>query len=222
MANQHRQEDGTRPGVVAEWFTRSLVSLGMPNPDPFVCLVLPIEVDKADDVDSVLRDFVIWIEHHAIRQWTVDDRGKLKKEFCSSVEEYLSELDCPDEYRTCRRGSGKTSWRDDPHTRIRVVFWLVSCAVSEVYSDKVDLVEEAANNITSNGDKGEALLSCIHKDSFPLGFSTNSPAVDGISSALRMKYLMNLRDMQNKVNLSTAKMQQLTVNEEGSAAATYL
>lgn len=209
MSRHHHDQGNTPPRTVVEWFKRSLVSLGLPNPDSFACLAQPVEVD-ADG--TVLQDFFVWMEHHAIRQWTVDDRKKLQNDFCSSVEQYLSDLDCPETYRMCRGGNGKpSSWQDDPYARTKVVFWLVSCAISEVYSDQAGPVEDVASD---NGDN-DVLFSCIHKDSFPLGFSTNSSAVDDIANALRMKYLMDLRNLQNKVNLITANMQQITVNEGG-------
>jgi len=221
MSRRHNDQGNTscntppRDEAVVEWFRRSLISLGLPNPDSFACLAQPGEVDVAVG-GTVLRDFVVWMEHHVIRQWTVDDRKKLRNDFCSSVEQYLSDLDCPAMYRMCRDGNGKpTSWQDDPYARRKVVFWLVSCAISEVYSDQAGPVEDATEIASGNVNNNAVLLSCIDKDSFPLGFSTNSSAVDDIVNALRMKYLMDLRNLQNKVNLTTSNMQQITVNEGG-------
>ena len=170
-----------------------------------------------------LQRLVIWLEKYAIRQWKVADRNALGDNFDHAFERYLTDLDCPTEYmyRT-RDGSGceednDTHWRTNPQSRGKIVFWVVSTAISELYadqtpmdgnSDKVSQQPQAEQEADTKPDLNNII---IDKDSFPLGFSTDDADMDGILMALRMKYLLDLRQVQNKVNESVAEMQKLTV-----------
>ena len=176
-------------------------------------------ITNSEEGNRQLQQLVLWLENNAIRQWAVDDRKALGDNFDDAFERYLTDLDCPTEYRT-RDGSGceednETYWRTNPQTRGKIVFWVVSSAISELYVDQ--------RPIDDNGDKSSSQAEkeadtkpdlnniIIDKDSFPLGFSTDDANMDGILMALRMKYLLDLRHAQDRVNESVAEMQKLTV-----------
>ena len=101
------------------------------------------------------------------------------------------------------------------------MFWVVSNAISETYLDQRPSGINNGNNAASQADDAtekaaderQDLKKIIDKDSFPLGFSTNDADIDGVLMALRMKYLLDLRRVQNKVNESVAEMQKLTVKK---------
>lgn len=175
---------------------------------------------NSDEGNRQLQRLVIWLENNAIRQWKVDARKVLGDNFDYAFERYLTDLDCPTEYRT-REGSvceedNETYWRTNPQSRGKIVFWVVSTAISELYADQTPMdgnsdkvsQPQAEQEADTKADLNNII---IDKDSFPLGFSTDDADMDGILMALRMKYLLDLRQLQNKVNESVAEMQKLTV-----------
>jgi hypothetical protein len=171
-------------------------------------------ITNSDEGNRNLQDLIIWLENHAIRQWKLDDRKALVDNFDDAFERYLADLDCPTEYRRDTRSGGssgdgniETNWRANPESRGKVVFWVVYNAISETYLDQRPSLESSDNA----SSQGEHLNKIIDKDSFPLGFSTNDANMDGILMTLRMKYLLDLRQIQTKVNESVAEMQKLTV-----------
>ena len=207
------------------WLERSLRSIARccctdpSSVQPPTGLSMSQIITNSEEGNRQLQQLVLWLENNAIRQWAVDDRKALGDNFDDAFERYLTDLDCPTEYRT-RDGSGceednETYWRTNPQTRGKIVFWVVSSAISELYVDQ--------RPIDDNGDKSSSQAEkeadtkpdlnniIIDKDSFPLGFSTDDADVDGILMALRMKYLLDLRHAQDRVNESVAEMQKLTV-----------
>ena len=183
---------------------------------------------NSDEGNRQLQQLVIWLENHAIRQWKVDDREALRDSFEDALERYLTDLDCPAEYLMTDGSSDEeddsnnnnntASWRTNPDSRGKIVFWVVSNAISELYVDQRPM-DDDGDNISSQAEatKKEADTKpdlnniIIDKDSFPLGFSTDDANTDGVLMALRMKYLLDLRQVQNKVNERVAEMQKLTV-----------
>lgn len=176
---------------------------------------------NSDEGNRQLQRLVLWLENHAIRQWTNDDRKALGDNFDNAFERYLTDLDCSTEYRV-RDSSGcednnETYWRTNLQSRGRIVFWVVSSAISELHadqrpmddnSDKLSSQTEKEADACTNADLNNII---IDKDSFPLGFSTDDAGMDGILMALRMKHLLDLRHVQDKVNERVAEMQKLTV-----------
>ena len=183
-------------------------------------------ITNSDEGNRQLQDLIIWLENHAIRQWKVDDRRALGDNFDDAFERYLTDLDCPAEYRESSGntrsvgGNNCADWKANPESRGKIVFWVVSNAISETYLDQRPSGVNNDNNVSSQVDETEKvadeqqdLNKIVDKDSFPLGFSTNDADIDGIIMALRMKYLLDLRRVQNKVNESVAEMQKLTVKK---------
>ena len=184
-------------------------------------------ITNSDEGNRQLQDLIIWLENHVIRQWKVDDRKALLDNFDDAFERYLADLDCPTEYRerignACSVGGNNCSnWKANPESRGKIVFWVVSNAISETYLDQRPSGINNGNNAASQADDAtekaaderQDLKKIIDKDSFPLGFSTNDADIDGVLMALRMKYLLDLRRVQIKVNGSVAEMQKLTVKK---------
>ena len=184
-------------------------------------------ITNSDEGNRQLQDLIIWLENHVIRQWKVDDRRALGNNFDDAFERYLADLDCPVEYRersgnACSVGGNNCSnWKANPESRGKIVFWVVSNAISETYLDQRpsginngnDAASQADDATEKAADERQDLKKIIDKDSFPLGFSTNDADIDGVLMALRMKYLLDLRRVQNKVNESVAEMQKLTVKK---------
>lgn len=183
-------------------------------------------ITNTEKGDRQLQDLIIWLENHAIRQWKVGDRQALVDSFYDAFEKYLTDLDCPVEYRE-RSGNTRSvggnncsNWKTNPESRGKIVFWVVSNAISETYLDQRPSGINNDNNVSlqddateKGADERQDLKKIIDKDSFPLGFSTNDADIDGVLMALRMKYLLDLRRVQNKVNESVAEMQKLTVKK---------
>lgn len=184
-------------------------------------------ITNSDEGNRQLQDLIIWLENHVIRQWKVDDRRALGNNFDDAFERYLADLDCPVDYRersgnACGVGGNNCSnWKANPESRGKIVFWVVSNAISETYLDQRpsginngnDAASQADDATEKAADGRQDLKKIIDKDSFPLGFSTNDADIDGVLMALRMKYLLDLRRVQNKVNESVAEMQKLTVKK---------
>lgn len=184
-------------------------------------------ITNSDEGNRQLQDLIIWLENHVIRQWKVDDRRALGNNFDDAFERYLADLDCPVDYRersgnACGVGGNNCSnWKANPESRGKIVFWVVSNAISETYLDQRpsginngnDAASQADDATEKAADERQDLKKIIDKDSFPLGFSTNDADIDGVLMALRMKYLLDLRRVQNKVNESVAEMQKLTVKK---------
>jgi len=183
-------------------------------------------ITNTEKGDRQLQDLIIWLENHAIRQWKVGDRQALVDSFYDAFEKYLTDLDCPVEYRE-RSGNTRSvggnncsNWKTNPESRGKIVFWVVSNAISETYLDQRQLKVDNCSNVSlqddateKGADERQDLKKIVDKDSFPLGFSTNDADIDGVLMALRMKYLLDLRRVQNKVNESVAEMQKLTVKK---------
>lgn len=183
-------------------------------------------ITNSDEGNRQLQDLIIWLENHVIRQWKVDDRKALVDHFDDAFEKYLTDLDCPAEYRErsgntrSAGGNNCSNWKTNPESRGKIVFWVVSNAISETYLDQRPSGINNDNNVSLQDDATEKgaderhdLKQIVDKDSFPLGFSTNDADIDGVLMALRMKYLLDLRRVQNKVNESVAEMQKLTVKK---------
>jgi hypothetical protein len=180
-----------------QWLAQSLNALGHPDPSSIMtCL--------RTDGDSSLEALVIWLENRVIRQWEVSEREALRRGDSRNLERYLEDLECPSKYLQSR------SWRQDLLVRKKVILWIVSSAISELYADQ----KGAINNSTGRKDSRPDVTFSPGSDTFPLGFSTNDADVDEIAKALRMKYLLDLRALQNRVNQSIAEMQKLTVKQQ--------
>ena len=210
------------------WLERSLRSIAgccctdASSVEPPTGLSMSKIMTNSDEGNRQLQQLVIWLENHAIRQWKVDDREALRNNFEGALERYLSDLDCPTGY-LMRDGSGsggdnETCWRTNPESRGKIVFWVVSNAISELYVDQRPM-DDDGDNVSSQAEatkkgadtKPDLNDIIIDKDSFPLGFSTDDADTDGILMALRMKNLLDLRQVQKKVNERVAEMQKLTV-----------
>jgi hypothetical protein len=89
-------------------------------------------------------------------------------------------------------------WRTIPELRIRVVYWLLSCAISEAYAE--DQGEENLPSTTKKKESSGAILIPEKVDDFPLGFSTCDVQVDRILTLLRMQFLAELEVEQKEQN----------------------
>jgi hypothetical protein len=107
-------------------------------------------------------------------------------------------------------------WREVPKLRIRVVYWLMSCAISEAYAEEQ---EEATNQeVSTNSGTGDTIIP-EKVDDFPLGFSTGDLQVDRVLTVLRMEFLLEIEQEQKAQNEFLAKkiqetaQRQFTINE---------
>lgn len=122
----------------------------------------------------------------------VSAREKLRSDFWSSIGDYLDQLECPNEHGS--EYAIKDDWMLIPRRRTRVMYWLVSCAISEAYGD-------------STCDTSSVVLS-----NFPLGFTTDDPQVDTFLTLARMNHLDKLRKEQDQINGCIVALQQTSVN----------
>lgn len=122
-------------------------------------------------------------------------REKLRTDFWSCIEDYLDELECPPQYYT-------PNWRLDGRLRTRVMYWLISCAISEAHGDS------SRDNDTIIATTAKDTLNV---DYFPLGFTTDDPQVDQALTYIRMQHLLKLRLEQDGINDCIATLQQTSV-----------
>mmetsp|Transcript_20734 Transcript_20734/g.30541 ORF Transcript_20734/g.30541 Transcript_20734/m.30541 type:complete len:286 (-) Transcript_20734:255-1112(-) len=191
---------------------------------------------ESDDMDAdvALEKLVIWLEEYIIRQWDPKSRqNKLESNFWSFLQQYLFDLDCPplyylqpNSFHLNENGefvipndkkASCSYWRYDRFKRPRLIYWIVSCAVSQQYEDSVDHLS-IVEHVEVKEEKQPSALPATEKktssneqepqwkeETFPLGFTTNDEEVDKILTMIRMKYVLNLRNAQNEMNQAIAK-----------------
>ena len=117
-------------------------------------------------------------------------RERLRNNFWSYLVEYLDQLECPSDY------TAGDDWNQDKHRRTRVLYWLVSCAISETH-----------------GDSSSAIATTVPVDAsqFPLGFTTDDLEVDKVLTYIRMKHVLKLRQEQDQINGCIGRLQQTSV-----------
>ena len=176
---------------------------------------------------------------------------RLRNDFWSTIDDYLDELECPETYLGQNKsdidnhttGSGnhhpKSKWRTEPQLRIRVVYWLISCATSEAYADRritttttttptTTTTTTTTNNDNRNKEVAKLSPSTISIPSFdpkafPLGFSTGDDMVDRALTLLRMDLLYHLEQEQeayNRLLVEEIKETSRTFNNPENTATT--
>jgi hypothetical protein len=208
-----------------QWFLTSLTALGHPQPTLFQ------EALSMESGEGPLIQLTLWLEDCIIRLWTLEQRDKLKAEYWKTISVYLEELQCPKAYYTPEH------WQLNPALRIRVIFWLLSVATSELYGDAFLNEGEAMDDDDDDDDApshspntpepstksnesnanfslehvSESDLAALDTTRFPLGFTTGDNQVDGILTLLRMNMLLKLEQEQQYVNHRIAQLQATTV-----------
>jgi hypothetical protein len=143
----------------------------------------------------------------------LERRNKLRNEFWSTIDSYLDDLECPKEGGNLLEATngGKAYWRQDPSLRRRVVYWIISCATSELYTEKLDPKEQVAAAAAAvapavnpmertPATKKLVLLPELDPSVFPLGFSTGDNQVDQLLIILRMNFLQQVEQEQHQYN----------------------
>ena len=186
----------------SSWFLDGLLSLKHSDPssvqDAFLC---KDKDSQQDGPDHQMYNLTLWLEDRMIRQWGIERRNKLRENFWSTVDSYLRDLECPENYMVC----DSIPWREVPKLRVRVVYWLVSCAISEAYAEHQN--EEEANINEKKPTNGGTLHTLIPEkvNDFPLGFSTGDLEVDRALTVLRMQFLLEIEGEQKAQNEFLAK-----------------
>ena len=185
----------------SEWLSENLKVLSYPNPDEFSIDAFTND-NKTSDEKLVLLS--LWLEDNFIRRWNLQMRDAFLRNSNSFWDEhgiwhYLSDLDFP------------RNWKNKKMKEIRIyiVYWLVCQAISESFNDK-----KAKGSIKTVNDK-QGYCSEHDRDNevFPLGFTTGDEFVDKIMTTLRMRYILESRQMQDDMNNSIADMQKFTVKK---------
>ena len=135
----------------------------------------------------------------------LDRRRSLRKDFWTTIDEYLTNLECPQSYMT----TDAKVWRTCRALRGRIVYWLISCAVSESYAENV----EEDDPDRTNG--AQSILEGTQLDSLALGFTTGDDAVDRILKLVRMQNLLGIEQQQRRQNDLLAKKIQQRMKEQG-------
>lgn len=138
-----------------------------------------------------------------------EKRESLRSSFWSVVDDYLRDLDCPQHYFRPDAGSSPNAanaacWRNNPALRVRMVHWLLSCAISERFSEQTD---KNRPSLTTSEDLLPSKLQDFH-----LGFSSGDSKVDDILKLVRMQYLADLEDEQEEQNQVLANLFQRTTS----------
>uniref|UniRef100_A0A7S2U9L4 Uncharacterized protein n=1 Tax=Attheya septentrionalis TaxID=420275 RepID=A0A7S2U9L4_9STRA len=190
------------PKEQKQWLERSLSALGHVEPSSFgSCLTVGTK-----EADDQLQAFVTWLEDRVIRQWDIESRNGLRNDFWTILPRYLNDLDCPPMYYAYSGKEGEEGRnKDDPVQRVQIVHWLVSCGVSDLAQQQQEEEEDNRPSPSLLQTKNEWKAS-----DFPLGFSTNDDTVDHIATAIRMRYIVEMRRVQDKVNQRIAEMQRST------------
>lgn len=136
----------------------------------------------------------------------LETRNLLRNKFWVTIDSYLHELECPKGY--LEANNGVLAWHRDPSLRIRVVYWIVSCATSELNAEKLDPKEEQVVVTVGKEPKPTPVKLILPPEldldldpnAFPLGFSTGDNQVDHILILLRMNFLNEIELEQRQYN----------------------
>ena len=123
----------------------------------------------------------------------------LRQDFWVAIDRYMEELECPKDYF-----SQEGPWRNDKDRRSRVMYWLLSCAISDAFGDVEDGIHGSAT--VEDATKIDPAV-------FPLGFTTEDPEIDEVLTKIRMKHLVRLRSEQDRINEIIATLQKTTVEK---------
>jgi hypothetical protein len=143
----------------------------------------------------------------------LETRNKLRNEFWSTIDSYLDALECPKEgyylLKSSTRNGGVAYWRHDPSLRSRVVYWIISCATSELHAEKLHPNEQVGVVTATPTTPMETeiipatkqlLLPELDPSVFPLGFSTGDNQVDQLLVLLQMNLLQQVEQEQQQYN----------------------
>lgn len=134
-------------------------------------------------------------------------REKLRQDFWLHINDYLHELEYPEPLLTMDVTAEQHHWRHDTMRRVRVVYWLISCAVSEAYGETINSEVKP----DSKADSVETNIMLNPKD-FPLGFKTGDEQVDRLLTILRLRFLMQLQDEQARLDGIVSDLQKRRQN----------
>lgn len=132
----------------------------------------------------------------------LESRDKLRNEFWSTIDSYLDDLECPKGYLLMEEAHG-VAWRQDPSLRLRVVYWIISCATSELHAElskPKPKPKEQVHATAMERTPAKLRLPELDPSAFPLGFSTGDDQVDHILILLRMNLLHEVEQEQQQYN----------------------
>jgi hypothetical protein len=115
----------------------------------------------------------------------------------------LEAFDCPPSYYQQKQ------WYRNPAQHWRVIQWLISAALQEVYSDCVlqqQPTHDTASTVEHETERTvpPATSQTETLETFPLGFATGDDDVDLVLIVLRMKLVVELEDEQRAINAAIA------------------
>jgi len=207
-----------------QWLIRSLKVLKHTDPSSLLpCLVTKGRNSKQTSEDGNISDeeadrcvyfLTLWLETHIIRQWDNPTRNAKFENFCANqtsnqdkqlfassaaLEKYLAELGCPTQYILSQNSV------DDEIKRYKVIHWIVSCAISKSY-------QEFQRNQICGKNLTATQRNASFSTAFSLGFTTGFNTIDELGILLRMKYLLQLRSVQDEANRVIDQMQLLSIS----------
>lgn len=166
--------------------------------------ILEYPFSFTEDRASLVR-LVRWIEDRKVRAWEIEDRAAFHTSFDATFAKYLHELGCP------------VAWPSNA-----CIQFLLSRAIECDYDDDDRVEDDAAWDESDTGlveavgldpshfaDKSQAVLALVAAAAarnhasplrFPLGFTLGDPSLDDKARALRLLYLLDLRQLQDAVN----------------------
>jgi len=216
-------QDSIDGAGIQKWLQDALTNLGHLDPSS-VRNAMQLENECITADDQMVR-LTMWLEDRLIRLWSMDDeRQQLRNDYWNHIDKYLEALECPKSYFSA-------DWRYSLSHRMRVVYWLVSCATSEAFGDVTIPTQDAAveqsaslsksepsqakvNSSPLNGGGGQSTVSSSStselSSKFQLGFSVGDAEVDGILLSIRMRLLMQLERDQKDINSAIAQIQRIT------------
>ena len=206
------------------WLSDALQSLSHPRPDNFNSIFSV----KNNVADQELHSLTLWLEERVIRIWDFNRRDSFLLESepfwrGGGFEKYLNDLEFPmelsfnrDHNSSAHIGEGvREEWKNNVKIRSRIVFWLIQCAINETYLDKTN------NRADKNDEEAEAdktfskrqTSAVDESDTFHKGSNLTNEKVNTFLTSLRMYHLLELREMQDIVNVGISEMQKLTVKQ---------
>ena len=139
----------------------------------------------------------------------LEQRQNLRQDFWATIDSYLRDLECPENYLNDSQGS----WRRSPKQRTWIVYWLLSCAISEAYVEDKETPTEDSSTLPT---QSEPMILPEKVDDFPLGFSTGDALVDRALTVLRMQFLLEIEKEQQEQNEVLAQKIQETIQKNRS------
>jgi hypothetical protein len=173
---------------------------------------------------------VIYLENHVLRAWDDAQREELYRTsrcseagsahappaFSTVLNKYLLELECP---FSISEGAAATA-----DEMIKCAHWIITCAISEKSGDENTTTPSSTTTSSveqqikvARGGTAKRKRS-LEVKTFSLGFTTGDAKIDEAATVLRMKYLEDLRELQNGANNIISTLQNFTARPKTNNA----